>query len=173
MSLDVTVVAKGLAVGGSFPMEAAAGLVREFGISRIVDLRAECCDDEAVLESHGLLLLKLPTQDGCAVSQPMLDDGVAWVREQLGQGHTVYIHCEYGIGRSALLALCVLCAQGVSCLEALTMLKRARWKVSPSPEQLQAFCDWAGRHGAAVPDRRALERIAYAHLQDGAKLVSP
>ena len=37
--------------------------------------------DEVVLRGHGLELLNLPTQDGCAVSQPMLDDGVAWVRE--------------------------------------------------------------------------------------------
>jgi protein-tyrosine phosphatase len=133
----------------------------------VVDVRGECCDDEEVLRRHGVVLLSLPTQDRCAVSQRMLDDGVRWVVAQLDAGHRVHIHCEYGIGRSALLALCVLAARGEDPLEALRTVKRARWKVSPSPEQLGGFRTWLERHGMAAPPLQPLFEIAYAHLRTG------
>ncbi|MFL5310330.1 MAG: dual specificity protein phosphatase family protein [Myxococcales bacterium] len=165
--LDLSWATPQLAVGGRFPIEQVERLARELGITHVVDVRAECCDDEMVLRRHGLVLLKLPTQDRCAVSPDMLDEGVRWVGRQLRQGNKVYIHCEYGIGRSALLALCVLASFGLTPLEALSTLKRARWKVSPSPEQLQGFLDWVERHGGAVPSLGALFEIAYAHLAQG------
>jgi hypothetical protein len=166
-ALDLSWVTPQLAVGGCFPMERAGELLPELGIERVVDVRGECCDDEVVLRGHGLELLSLPTQDGCAVSQPMLDDGVAWVREHLRAGRKVFIHCEYGIGRSALVALCVLADCGVAATAALTMVKQARWKVSPSPEQLEAFRTWLGRRGMRGPPIQELFDIAYAHLRKG------
>src|SRR3954465_13195585 len=111
--LDLSWVTAQLAVGGSFPMERAADLLHGLGIARVVDVRRECCDDEAVLREHGLLLLSLPTEDRCAVAQRVLRGGVVWVRDQLRAGHRVLLDCEYGIGRSALLALCLLADSGV------------------------------------------------------------
>jgi hypothetical protein len=166
-ALDLSWVTPQLAVGGRFPMERAAELLRELGIARVVDVRGECCDDEVVLRGHGVELLKLPTEDGCAISQRMLDDGVAWIREQLRTGRKVFIHCEYGIGRSALLALCVLADSGMAATAALTVLKRARWKVSPSPEQLEGFRAWLGRQGMRAPPLEELFDVAYAHLRKG------
>jgi hypothetical protein len=148
-------------------MSSAERLARELGISRVVDVRGECCDDEEILRRHGVLLLSLPTQDRCAVSQEMLDRGVAWVRTQLDAGHRVHIHCEYGIGRSALLALCVLVSQGHDPLQVLRKVKSARWKVSPSPEQLGAFRAFIERHGGVAPPLQALFDVAYAHLRAG------
>jgi hypothetical protein len=148
-------------------MEAAEQLARELGITRVVDVRGECCDDAEVLRGHGVVLLNLPTQDGCAVSQEMLDEGVAWVRAQLDSGHRVYVHCEYGIGRSALVALCVLVARGQDPVEALRLLKGSRWRVSPSPEQLGAFRAWIERHGGTAPPMQQLYDVAYAHLRKG------
>ena len=153
-----------LAVGGSFGMEEAVELAREQGIERVVDLRSERCDDEEVLRSHGVVLLKLPTDDGCAVSQEMLDEGVAWVDAQLDAGRRVFVHCEHGIGRSALLAVCVLVFRGHDPLEALGLLKQARRKASPSPQQLEAFRTWVSRRaaGVPVPPLEALGRIVWA-----------
>jgi Dual specificity phosphatase, catalytic domain len=166
-ALDLSWVTPQLAVGGRFPMERAGELLHDLGIARVVDVRGECCDDEAVLRRNGLLLLSLPTEDRCTISQEMLDDGVAWVRQQLRAGHRVLIHCEYGIGRSALLALCVLADCGVPALPALVALKQARWKVSPSPEQLEGFRTWLARRGFAAPPLEAFFDIAYAHLRRG------
>jgi predicted protein tyrosine phosphatase len=162
--MDLSWVTPHLAVGARFEMDEAAELARRHGIDRVVDLRSECCDDEQVLRSHGVVLLKLPTDDHCAVSQEMLDEGVAWVEAQLAAGRRVYIHCEHGIGRSALLALCVLVFRGHDPIEALGLLKQSRRKVSPSPEQLEAFRAWVARRapGVAVPPLDALGRIAWA-----------
>ncbi len=128
-----------LAVGGRFPTEAAEHLASRLGIRHVVDLRVEECDDEHLLREHGITLLHLPTKDMRAVSRAMLRDGVHWVTRHLEGGHKVYIHCEHGVGRSATLALCVLVAQGDIPLEALARAKRARWQVSPSPEQLEGL----------------------------------
>jgi hypothetical protein len=164
---DLGWAAPDLAVGAAFPPEAAPRLAGQLGIDRVVDLRAERGDDEQVLNQHGIELLRLPTEDARAISQPMLDEGVAWIRAQRARGHKVLVHCQYGIGRSALLALCALAADGLEPLEALRRLKAAREVVSPSPEQLQAFRAWLIRHGRPAPRTDALYEIAYAHLASG------
>jgi protein-tyrosine phosphatase len=162
--MDLSWVTPHLAVGASFGMDEAAELARGQRIERVVDLRSECCDDEEILRSHGVVLLKLPTDDRCAVSQEMLDEGVAWVGAQLAAGRRVYLHCEHGIGRSALLAVCVLVSQGHEPLEALALVKRARRQASPSPEQLEAFRTWVARRAPRfpVPPLDALGDIAWA-----------
>jgi predicted protein tyrosine phosphatase len=160
-----------LAVGGRFPMDAAEQLARREGVGAIVDLRVEDRDDEAALRVHGLEFLHLPTQDACAIAPRMIDDGVEWVRARLDAGTRVLIHCEYGIGRSALLALCILVARGTAPLDAMNRLKTARPVVSPAPEQLEAFRAWVGRWrqrtGARieVPSFDALAWVAYSHVR--------
>src|SRR5690348_1390949 len=103
--MDLDFITPALAVGGRYELLACPTLVETHGVRRVVDVRVEACDDAEVLRRHGIELLHLPTQDGEAVAQELLDAGVAWVDAQLDEGHRVYIHCEHGIGRSALVAL--------------------------------------------------------------------
>jgi protein-tyrosine phosphatase len=160
-----------LAVGGSFPMEAAEHLARLEGVGAIVDLRVERRDDEATLTRHGLEFLHLPTQDCCAIAPKLIDDGVEWVRARVDRGTRVLIHCEHGIGRSALLALCTLVAGGLDPLEAMNRLKAARPVVCPGAEQLEAFRSWVTRYRKrtgtkfVVPSLEALIFVACAHLR--------
>jgi predicted protein tyrosine phosphatase len=169
--LDLHFVAPGLAVGACFPVEGAARLAADHGITRVVDVRVERCDDEAVLRLHGIRLLHLPTADTRAISQARLAHGVAFVVEGLELGERVLVHCQYGIGRSALLACCVLVARGASPLAALEAAKRARPVISPSPDQLGALAAFAARlkavSGASweVPTVEALGAIAWRHLR--------
>jgi predicted protein tyrosine phosphatase len=171
--LDLHFVVPGLAVGSSYPMEAAACLAAELGIARVVDVRIEDCDDEAVLRLHGIRLLHLPTEDSRAVSQRMLRAGAAFVADGLDAGESVLVHCQHGIGRSALVALCALVDRGMPPLTALEAAKRARPMISPSPDQLEAFRRFAAElqaeRGAAweVPSLRALAEIAWRHLWGG------
>ena len=162
-----------IAVGGSFPCKRARELAQRHGIRAVIDLRAEGCDDEAVLRAHGLTFLHLPTEDHCAVSPAMLDEGVAFANRHLDRGEAVLIHCEHGIGRSATLALCVLVSRGAEPLEALELAKSRRSLVSPSPAQYHAWVDWlaAWRARRAVdwqpPSFDAFKAIAYRHLSVG------
>jgi len=168
--LDLHFVAPGLAVGARFPMEAAARLAREHGIGHVVDLRGEHRDDEELLRVHGIRLLHLPTEDTRAISQQMLRHGVAFVNGALDGGGAALIHCQYGIGRSALLALCVLVSRGAPPLEAMARLKDARPVVSPSPEQLGALVTFSRvlaeerRLRLPIPTVEELGAIAWRHL---------
>ncbi|RMX02554.1 protein-tyrosine phosphatase family protein [Legionella jordanis] len=169
-TLNFNWVEGNLAVGGRFPMEAAEELAQKEGIRAIVDLRMEASDNEDILQRHGISFLRLPTEDRCAIAAPMINDGVEWVRNRLHAGTKVLIHCEHGIGRSALLALCTLVSEGIEPLDAMERLKKARPVVSPAPEQLEAFRGWIehwpyAKTAFKVPSFEALSYIAYAHLR--------
>lgn len=155
-----------LALGGCFPGEQAAALAR-FGIRAIVDLRAEDCDDEAALGDAGIALLHLPTPDLEPASHAHLEIGVSFVRERLARGDKVLIHCQHGIGRSALLALCVLVDQGWTPIDALEHAKRKRRVVSPSRAQYDGWVGWLKSRAIDAPDYHSFGCIAYRHLAHG------
>lgn len=157
--IDASWLLPELAIGARLDHEAIHA-ARDLGIRRIVDLRSECCDDEAFLAHVGIELLHLPTDDHAPIAPEHLARGVAWVRDAVTRGEKVLVHCEHGIGRSALLVLCVLVSLARSPSEALELAKRARPKVSPSPAQLLAFIAFCEAHGHSIVFDE-LARVAY------------
>ena len=153
-----------LAVGGSFPPGVASRLAREHGIGGVIDVRIEASDHPEELAAHGLAFLRLPTEDACAVSQEMLDEGVRFAREMAGA--RLLVHCQHGIGRSALVALCVLVDRGEAPMDALRRAKDARELISPAPCQFEAWAEWIARQAPAhrPPDFEDFARVAYRHL---------
>jgi protein-tyrosine phosphatase len=133
----------------------------------VVDLRGEACDDEQVLRSHGIDFLHLPTPDFHPASVDMLDRGVDFVRGHIAGGGKALIHCQLGIGRSALLALCVMVDHGWEPLAALSEAKDKRAVVSPSRSQFDGWVRWLEAHGHASPDYHSFGCIAYRHLAAG------
>jgi len=131
-----------LAVGGRFLPEEAPALER-LEIRHVIDLRAEERDDAAALERLGIALLHLPTPDTRPVAQAQLTCAVRWLNERQQAGGRALIHCQHGVGRSALAAACVLVSRGRSPLEALETIKRARAAAAPSADQLAALVEWA------------------------------
>jgi protein-tyrosine phosphatase len=164
-----------LAVGGSFPARRAVDLAQTHEIRAIVDLRVEACDDAEELERHGMAFLHLPTEDHCAVTAAMLDEGIAFANRHIDRGESVLVHCQHGIGRSATLGLSVLVSRGHAPLEALELAKTRRALVSPSPAQYEAWAAWLAarraRAGASwdIPDFEAFKAIAYRHLAAAAR----
>jgi len=156
-----------VAIGGCFPLAKAANLAQAHGIRAIVDLRAEACDDEAILKTVGIDLLHLPTPDLEPASYEHLEKGVAFVRERVARNDKVLIHCQHGIGRSALLALCVLVDDGWLPLDALSHAKDQRSAVSPSLSQYEGWRAWLTARGVEAPDYHTFGCIAYRHLQRG------
>jgi len=168
--VDVSWVLPNLAVGGRFATHAIGHLVHDLGIRGVVDLRCEDKDDEHLLRQHNVDLLHLPTLDGSAVDTELLHRGVTWINRQLERHEKVLIHCEHGIGRSALLACCVLVSRGRTPRLAIERVKAARARVAPSPEQLRALLEWTEewcrrQHTPTPPDTFAeLSAVAYSHL---------
>lgn len=163
--IDLDWLTPDLAIGGAFTSDAAEALAREHRIGGVVDLRAEACDEARALARHGLELLHLPTADHCAVAPDMLRAGVAFAARHLSARGRVLIHCQHGIGRSALLALCVLVDCGHEPLAALELAKSRRAKVSPSPAQYEAWATWLRGREIAPPSFDAFAAIAYRHLR--------
>jgi protein-tyrosine phosphatase len=106
----------------------------------------------------------------CGVDALHLEQGVRFSCEQIDRGARVLIHCQHGIGRSAVLGLCVMVQRGHAPLQALELMKDRRALVSPSPDQFECWCGWLERHRRAqpvpwtVPTFDAFAAIAYRHL---------
>ena len=156
-----------LAVGGSFPASQAGHLVREHGIRAVIDLRSEDAHDAALLRTHGIALLHLPTHDMCAIDRAHLDRGVEFAARHLDRDERLLVHCAHGIGRSALLALCILVDRDLAPLAALELLKARRGRIWPTTEQLDCWSHWlAARRRLRpceweVPDLDDCKAIAY------------
>lgn len=163
-SADLHWLTNDLALGGCFPQERASELAERHGIRAVVDLRGEDCDDDELLSAAGITFLHLPTPDMEPVELAMLEQGVAFVRQRIAEGEKVLIHCQHGVGRSALLALCVLVDQGFEPLQALELAKDKRPVVSPSPSQYEGWAKWLRANRHPVPDTHSFGCIAYRHL---------
>jgi hypothetical protein len=159
-----------LALGGCFDPYPPRALAA-WGIGAVIDLRAEACDDAGALRRFGIDFLHLPTPDLAAVSPGMLKAGIRFADAARADGRRLLIHCQHGVGRSALLALCVLVGWGFAPSAALQRMKEARERISPSPAQYQAWADWLAGFkatqgaGWTIPDFDAFAAVAYRHLQ--------
>lgn len=155
-----------LAIGAAFPRAQMGALAERHGLGAVIDLRLEDRDEAEELARRDIGFLHLPTGDLCAVSQEMLDQGVAFARSAQGRGRKLLVHCQHGIGRAPLLALCILVDRGHAPLEALSAAKDARESVSPSPRQYEAWAAWLRRRrpDQPVPGFETFAAIAYRHL---------
>ena len=96
------------------------------------------------------------------------------MREHVDRGEKVLIHCQHGIGRSPLLALCVLVDHGLEPLDALTLAKDRRAAVSPSRSQYEGWANWLRRRGKDAPDYHSFgaSRTATWRTANGAPCLS-
>lgn len=163
-SPDLHWLTEELAVGACFPIEHSALLARDHGIGAVIDLREEDRDNEALLRAAGIHFLHLPTTDQEAPDEIMLERGVEFAKEHLSRGRRVLIHCQGGIGRAPLLALCVLVELGFEPLDALAHAKDRRNAVSPSFDQYEGWARWLGTRGKIAPTYHEFGCIAYRHL---------
>eukprot|EP01062_Namystynia_karyoxenos_P054536 TRINITY_DN4495_c0_g1_i1.p1 TRINITY_DN4495_c0_g1~~TRINITY_DN4495_c0_g1_i1.p1 ORF type:complete len:313 (+),score=115.66 TRINITY_DN4495_c0_g1_i1:83-940(+) len=95
-------------VGGlPWPM-LAKRLKRGFNVTRVVN----CCEESAgphrVYDREGIEQLRLYCIDYCDVPLERITQGVSWLREQILQGHNVYVHCKAGKGRAATIVVAYL-----------------------------------------------------------------
>ncbi len=156
-----------LAVGGE-PPPAAYSLLHAYGFEAAIDLR-DPAEAAETIPSTAITRLHLPTPDRMPPSPADLGRALGFIAAQERDAR-ILIHCVHGIGRSALVALAALVAEGHTPLEALLLAKNRRWKISPSPEQYEAWATWLARHRVAskkdfaIPDFHDFGTIAYRHL---------
>jgi protein-tyrosine phosphatase len=125
-----------LAVGGRIHPEDIKALAA-VGVTHVVDTRSEYCDDAEALAKEHIELLHLPTDDTRPLTIEQMLQGSQWVQERMEQGGRVLIHCEHGVGRSALLTCAVLVYNGMHALDALQLVQEKRWQAAPNHRQVR------------------------------------
>ena len=135
-------VAPGLVIGGQHTRRGLRRM-QDRGVTASVNLRSES-DDERRQRALGRYL-HLPVADGMEPSQEQLHKGVAFIREVIASGGTVYVHCNLGIGRAPTLAAAYLMSTGLSADEAWNRIRTIRPFVRPTRRQtkaLETYAQW-------------------------------
>ncbi len=147
-----------LLVGGGVRRSDYARLKAE-GVTAVIDMRSERCDDAAALAALGIELLNLPVTDRYPPSVEQLMRGVEWALPRLAKGGALFTHCEHGVGRGPMMGLAVMVARGADVTEAYRAVREARWQVTLNDRQLGGLSDfveaWKQRAPQAGSDGRA------------------
>ncbi|NVJ05348.1 dual specificity protein phosphatase family protein [Myxococcus sp. AM001] len=152
--LNVSRVNDWLYVGGAVPRSRYAEL-KARGITAVIDVRGERCDDAEALKALGIELLNLPVTDRYPPSVEQVMRGVEWALPRLEQGGTLYTHCEHGVGRGPLVGLAVMVARGWEAPAAYRELRQARWQSTLNDRQLNGLADFVAAWRARTSERAA------------------
>ena len=116
----------GRLLGCSYPRgERAMRALARQGVSLLVNLH-ERAHEPARLARHSITETHLPVADFTAPSPEQLEHGVAAIREALGAGKRVAVHCGWGLGRTGTLLACYLVSEGASVEEAIAKVREVR-----------------------------------------------
>jgi protein-tyrosine phosphatase len=148
--------------GARSPGEARRKLRRllDAGVSYFLDLTedgeyglepyASLAKEEATLREEGIVHRRMPIPDQGTPSAEEMRAILDAVDAAVEAGHTVYVHCWGGIGRTGTVVGCYLVRQGRSGAEALQEIERLRagtpdgWRRSPeNAEQERMVLGWA------------------------------
>jgi hypothetical protein len=144
-------IVPGIHIGGQFSAKGWP-ILQARGVTAVVDLRGEYGDGK-----HGLApecYLYLPTVDNTAPSLAHLEQGIAFIRDELARGGQVYIHCWEGVGRAPTMAAAYLISTGMKPREAWGAIKGCRPFIRPSLQQLEQLDRLAAWY--ALPVRKPI-----------------
>ena len=128
---------------------------RRAGIRTVVSLLTAKEEEDLELEkegaaarAQGLKFLSLPVRDRqVPESEAEVESAIQKLDATLDSGKNVLVHCRQGVGRSGLLAACLLVNRGVAAQAAVDELSAVRGTLVPeTPEQRR----WIERYAARV-----------------------
>lgn len=126
---DISWITERLAIGGGIWRRENLDAVARAGVTHIINTQVEF-DDRTLFgpgENH-LRILPLPMDDDFQPkAAELLEQGVRFAVEVLAQPNArLLIHCASGVHRSPLVALAILCAQGMALREAMRLILNRR-----------------------------------------------
>jgi atypical dual specificity phosphatase len=121
------------------------------GIRAVVNIRAERDDDISLYQQEDIAYLRQEVLDVMVPSPELLDEGVAFIRQNVEAGRTVLVHCAKGRGRSAtLLAAYLMRYEGYSYDRARELLVAKRPLVNLQGRHQRALETWIERTDPSV-----------------------
>lgn len=146
--------------GGDWLGEELVAL-REAGVDTIVSMLTPAeayeleLDEEAQqARSAGLEFLALPTPDRAVPGSSAFRDLLGQILRRLRDEQSVVVHCRMGIGRSSLVVVGVLRAEGLGATEAWSAVASARGLPVPDTPEQRRWLDHLDWDGAWSRDRR-------------------
>lgn len=106
---------------------------------RSLDLKQEKAEAEAL----GITFFSYPIPDRQVPQSPSeVTSVLEQVNSQLSSGKNVVIHCRQGVGRSGLMAACLLVTRGLDAKAAIEKLSNARGVAIPETTEQRHWIDW-------------------------------
>ena len=103
-------------------------------------------DEARIVREQGLTFISFPIPDySVPTSQAEVRELARELREHLARGNCIGIHCRQGIGRSSLVAACVLVTSGESADTAFEQIQVARGRAVPDTVEQK---EWVASFGS-------------------------
>lgn len=113
--------------GGAPTYDRDYDFILKNGIDAVLDVRAEREDDRLLFDNNGISYLKIPVLDVMVPAAEQLDEGTAFIRQQIEAGNSILVHCAKGRGRSAsMLAAYLMRYEGYTYEQAKELLVSKR-----------------------------------------------
>jgi len=110
-------------------------VLKSWGVSAVIDLREEF-DDRSLGVDLGRYLY-IPTEDDHVPTIEELQQGVAFITNEIDHGGKVYIHCGSGVGRAPTMAAAYLVSLGSTPEAAWEIVRKARPFIRPTRVQVE------------------------------------
>lgn len=93
-------------------------------------------EEESICETNDITYLSFPIKDRNVPPSKRDARDFTWMLANLLQeGHSMVIHCRQGVGRSALIAACVLALRGVPVGNVFNLIEKARGCPVPDTQE--------------------------------------
>lgn len=99
-------------------------------------------EENAAAQIHGMRFLSLPIPDRqTPASQVAVASALKEVDADLSRGKSVLVHCRQGVGRSGVIAACLLSAHGIDPQTAIERISSARGVAVPETSEQRVWID--------------------------------